>query len=57
MFTEKTDLVFWGRLLVFDAVSTMPAFVHDEADLGGETAWGGVLQFIDLRREIIIIIS
>ena len=43
LFTEKTDLVFWGRLLAFDAVPTMPAFVHDEADLGGETARGGML--------------
>ena len=49
MFTEKTDLVFWGRLLAFDAVPTMPAFVHDEADLGGKTARGGLLQFIHFR--------
>ena len=51
MLAENTDSIFWGGLLAFDAVPTVPAFVHYEADLGGEATGGGLLQFVHLRSK------
>ena len=46
MFAEKTELIFWGGLFALDAVTSVPPFAHDEADLGGEATRGGLFKLV-----------
>ena len=51
MFAEKTELIFWGGLFALDAVTSVPPFAHDEADLGGEATRGGLFKLVYFSSE------
>jgi hypothetical protein len=51
LFAEKAELIFWGGLFALDAVTSVPPFAHDEADLGGEATGGGLFEHVYFSSE------
>ena len=48
---EEEQSIIRRGFLAFDAVPSMPPFVYDETDLGGETSGRRVLEFVDFGSE------
>ena len=46
---DTVDLLGWPFAL--DAVSSVPPFAHDEADLGGEATGGGLFELVYFSSE------
>ena len=51
LFAEKAELIFWGGLFALDAVTAVPSFAHNEADLGREATRGGLFEFVHFSSE------